>query len=412
MYGELSSQSQSLVKYGQQCFVPNYKPKEVILDHGKGARLWDLDGNEYIDLGTGISVNSLGHQDPELVEALLTQGQKLWHTSNIYFNEPSVRLAAELVEATPFADKAFFCNSGAESNEAAIKLARKHASDKGKGPDEREIITFQGGFHGRTLATVTATAQPKYHEGFEPVPGGFVYCPFNDFDAVASKVSDKTCAIMVEPIQGEGGVNPAQPGFLKHLRDLCDQHGALLICDEIQSGMSRSGKLFTHYWEEDVVPDVVTMAKAMGGGLPIGAMLVGNNVANSLPFGSHGSTFGGNPVASAVARVMWRRVQQPELLANVQQQGEKLLAHLQTINEELNLFDQVRGRGLMIGAQLQSDWKGKAGALADHCQQQGALILIAGPDVLRFLPPLNITDEELQAGMERVANALRAAVKA
>jgi acetylornithine/N-succinyldiaminopimelate aminotransferase len=411
MYGELSAQSQTLVEQGRQYFVPNYKPKGVVLDHGKGARLWDLDGNEYIDLGTGISVNSLGHQDPELVDALLTQGQKLWHTSNIYFNEPSIRLAAELVAGAPFAAKAFFCNSGAESNEAAIKLARRFAANNGKSPEEREIITFYGGFHGRTLATVTATAQPKYHEGFEPVPGGFVYCNFNDFDAVAGKVSDKTCAIMVEPIQGEGGVNPAQPGFLRHLRELCDKHGALLICDEIQSGMSRSGKLFTHYWEEEggVVPDVVTMAKALGGGLPIGAMLASAKVAEALPFGSHGSTFGGNPVASSVARVMWRRVQEPKLLANVQQQGERLLAALQSINDELGIFGEIRGRGLIIGAQLKDAWKGKAGEFGDYCMQQGALILQAGPDVLRFLPPLNITDEELDTGMQRVTAALKAA---
>ena len=411
-YGEPSLQSQALIETAQRCFVPNYKQKEVILERGEGARIWDSDGNAYIDLGTGISVTSLGHGDPELVEALLEQGRKLWHASNIYYNEPSIKLAQELLAKAPFAERVFFCNSGGEANEAAIKLARKFSSLH-FGPDKRGIVTFEGGFHGRTLATVTATPQPKYHAGFEPLPGGFSYCPFNDFDAAEAAINDQTCAVLVEPIQGEGGIRPAAEGFLQHLRKLCTQHNALLMCDEIQTGMGRTGQLFTHQWEPELRPDVVTMAKALGGGLPIAAVLVGAQAAETLQPGSHGTTFGGNPVACAAARVMWRRVSQSELLAHVRRQGEALMAELERLNQELDLFSEIRGRGLMIGAQLKGDWIGRAGELTDSCQHHGALVLIAGNnDVLRFLPPLIISDAELQTGMSRVAAALRASVNA
>ena len=407
-YSEPSLQSRELMETGQRYFMPNYKPRDVVFDRGEGARLWDTDGNEYIDLGTGISVTSLGHQEPDLVKAFLEQGQRLWHTSNLYWNEPAVKLAEELAESAPFASKVFFCNSGAEANEAAIKLARKHSSLHYP-PEKREIITFYGGFHGRTLAAVTATAQPKYQEGFEPVPGGFVYCDYNDTAAVDKLASEKTCAILVEPIQGEGGVNPAQPGFLSHLRKLCDQHDALLMCDEVQTGMGRSGKLFTHQWEEGLTPDVVTMAKALGGGLPIGAMLVCEKAEQALGFGSHGSTFGGNAVASAVARVMLQKIRQPEFLAHVTRQGEKIVNALNGLNKELDVFAEIRGKGLMIGAELKGDWQGRAGEISERCHKHGVLVLVAGASVVRFLPPLNITDEELQAGLERFSATLKEA---
>lgn len=405
MDSKKNSATARLVEKGQRYFVPNYQPREVILDHGHGARVWDLDGIEHIDLGTGISVNSLGHRHPELLEALTAQSQKLWHTTNIYFTEPPVRLAEELVAAS-FADRVFFCNSGAEANEAAIKLARKHSS-LNHGPDKREIITFEGSFHGRTLATVTATAQPKYHEGFEPLPGGFSYCPFNDFDAIEEKIGDNTCAVLVEPLQGEGGVTPARPGFLEHLQALCRAHGALLMLDEIQTGMGRTGRLFAYEWAEGVVPDVLTVAKALGGGLPIGAMLVKEEVAGGLPFGSHGSTFGGNPVVAAVARVALRLLRSPALLENVRGQGEVIEAFLRRVNQELGLFSEIRGKGLMLGAELVEARRGRAGELTEHCRKHGVLVLQAGPDVLRVLPPLNITDEELGTGLERLESALR-----
>ena len=399
------SQSPDLIKKGQGYYVPNYKPREIILDHGKGARIWDLDGNEYIDLGTGISVNSLGHQDPELVDALITQAKRLWHTSNIYFTEPAIRLAEELVQAS-FAERVYFCNSGGEANEAAIKLARKHSS-RHFPADKREIITFKGSFHGRTLATVTATAQPKYHEGFEPLPGGFTYCPFNDFEAIETTISEKTCAVLIEPIQGEGGIVPTAPGFLKHLRELCDRHQALLMLDEIQCGMARSGRVFAHQWEQGVTPDVMTLAKALGGGLPIGAMLTKSKIAAALKVGTHGSTFGGNPVVASVARVVLRRVQQPELLENVRKQGAVLQEHLKQLSESLDLFKEIRGRGLMIGAVLNDTLEGKAGKITEHCRAHLVLVLQAGPNVLRFLPPLNITDEDLEEGLKRLDSALR-----
>lgn len=410
-YQEPSLQTRTLIANGDKYYVPNYKPKPVILDKGRGARVWDLDGNEYIDFTTGISVTSLGHGDPELVDTLTRQAQKIWHASNIFYNQPALLLAAELIDSAPFAKRVFYCNSGAEANEAAIKLARKYSS-LNNGADKREIITFEGGFHGRTLATVTATAQPKYHEGFEPLPGGFVYCPYNDPEAVTAAANERTCAILVEPIQGEGGVNPAKPGFLRHLRQLCDRYGALLICDEVQTGMGRSGKLFTYQWEDDLSPDVVTMAKAMGGGLPIGAMLVGDKAAEVLQPGSHGSTFGGNAIVCEVARTMLRRVRDEALLANVRRQGEAIIGRLHAINDELQIFSEIRGRGLLIGAQLSGQWQDKANDLSDRCQQHGALVLIAGPGVLRFLPPLNLSDEETATGMDRVAAALRAACAA
>jgi len=400
----LSEQSKKIVQLGQRYFVPNYQPREVVLDKGEGARIWDLDGNEYIDLGAGISVNSLGHQDPDIVEALTLQARKLWHTTNIYFTEPAVKLAEELANAT-FADQVYFCNSGAEANEAAIKLARKYSSEH-FGSDKREIITFRGSFHGRTLAAVTATAQPKFQQGFEPLPGGFTYCDFNDFEAIEKLVSAKTCAILVEPVQGEGGVMPAAPGFLKHLRDLCDRHQALLMLDEVQTGIGRTGKFFAHQWEQDWQPDVVTVAKALGGGFPIGAMLATESVSEVFQFGTHGSTFGGNPLGAAVARAVIKKVNTPEFLSQVCQCGETLVQKLLAINEEINLFEDIRGKGMMIGAELIEKWHGKAGELTEACRHQGVLILQAGPNVLRFLPPLTITEQELDEGMKRLKSAL------
>lgn len=395
-----------LLALGKRYYVPNYKPREMILDHGHGSTVWDLEGNDYIDLGAGIAVCGLGHHDADLTQAAVDQLGKLWHTSNIFYTEPPIRLAQALVEATPFAERVYFCNSGAEANEAAIKLARKYAAGRGRDPQHREIITFAGSFHGRTLTTVTATAQPKYQEGFEPLPGGFVYCErFNDEEAIAQLVSDKTCAILVEPVQGEGGVMPAKPGFLKYLRELCDRVGALLMVDEVQCGMGRSGMLFAHM-QDEVVPDVMTLAKALGGGLPIGAMLVGPKAAEVLQFGSHGSTFGGNPVMCAVALASLRKINQPALLQQVEARASALRAALEAINHDYNCFAEIRGRGLMIGAELVPQWHGRANDIAESVRKQGALVLVAGPNVMRFLPPLNISEEELGHGIARFRKGL------
>ncbi len=399
--------TQELIAKGKQYYVPNYKPREMILDHGKGATVWDLDGKDYIDLGAGIAVCSLGHQDADLLAALDSQSRKIWHTSNIFFTEPPIRLAEKLVETSGFAKKAFFSNSGAEANEAAIKLCRKYAADQGKPPEKRNIISFNGSFHGRTMATVTLTAQPKYHLGFEPMPGGFIYCDrFNDEAAIDALVDENTCAIFVEPVQGEGGVMPAKPGFLKHLRALCDKFGALLVIDEIQAGMGRTGTLFA-FEQDGIKPDIVTLAKALGGGLPIGAMLVGEKACDVLQFGTHGTTFGGNPVMAAVALAAVTKLAKPEILEGVKTKSETLVAALNAINAELKLFKEVRGRGLMIGAELIPELAGKSGDISEAARKAGVLVLVAGPNVMRFLPPLTITEAELATGIERFKAALK-----
>ncbi len=400
------SSTAALLATAQQVFVPVYQPRALVLDHGRGARLWDREGREYIDFAAGIAVCSLGHADPELVAALHAQAQKLWHTSNVFHNAPAIELAAALVAASGFAQRAFLCNSGAEANEAAIKLARRWATQQGRAPERRTILSFQGSFHGRTLATVTATAQPRYQQGFEPLPAGFRYCAFNDLDAAAAALADDSvCAVLVEPVQGEGGVMPAAPGFLAGLRALCDRHDALLMCDEIQCGMGRTGTLFAHA-QDGVVPDVVTLAKALGAGFPIGAMLAGPRVAAVLQYGAHGSTFGGNPLAAAVAKVALRRLSDPTLLAQVQRRGEALRASLQALAVETGVIASVRGRGLMLGAVLAEAHRGQAGAILDHAHRAGLLLLQAGADVLRIVPPLVLDDDDVSQGLARLRAAL------
>lgn len=399
--------TQELIEKGKHYYVPAYKPREMILSHGKGATLWDIEGNEYVDLGSGIAVNSLGHQHPVLVKALEEQAHKLWHTSNVYYTEPTIRLAEALVESSNFAKKVFFCNSGAEANEAAIKLARKYAADHGRPPEAREIVTFKGSFHGRTLATVTATAQPKYQVGYEPLPGGFVYAEaYNDEAAVNKVVSEKTCAILIEPVQGEGGIIPSKPGFLSFLRKKCDEVGAILMFDQVQCGMMRTGKLFSHWHEAGVVPDTVSLAKALGCGFPIGAMLAGEKVCDVLQFGSHGTTFGGNPMGTSVALAALNILQSKEIEQNIAARNTQLVEALNAINAKHGCYREVRGRGLMIGAELAEGLKGKAGDIMEAARKEGVLVLQAGPDVTRFLPPLNITEGELAEGMKRLASAM------
>ncbi|SHM42454.1 acetylornithine transaminase [Rhodanobacter sp. OK091] len=405
---EPSPSSASLMELGKCYWLPVYRPRELVLDHGKGAHVWDTQGRDYVDFGAGIAVNALGHQDPDLLEALTAQAHKLWHASNVFYTEPPLRLAEELVRATSFAQRVFLCNSGAEANEAAIKLVRKWAASKGRAPEQRTIITFKGSFHGRTLATVTATAQPKYQEGYEPLPAGFRYLDFNDAEALElAFAAGDIAAVMLEPVQGEGGVLPAAPGFLRRVRELCDQYDALLVLDEIQCGMGRTGTLFAHT-QDEVTPDIVTLAKALGCGFPIGAMLAGPKVAEVMQYGAHGTTFGGNPMAAAVARVALRKLGSPELLANVDRQSAALRAGLMRLGTEFGLFTDVRGRGLMIGAVLADAYKGRAGEVLDIAAAHGLLLLQAGPDVLRLVPPLNITDEELTDGLARLHAALQA----
>jgi acetylornithine/N-succinyldiaminopimelate aminotransferase len=391
MYPPQESPVQSLVDLGKRYWLPVYKPRDLVLDHGKGARVWDTEQRDYIDFGAGIAVNALGHQDPDLLAALTAQAGKLWHSSNVFYTEPPLHLAEELVEASGFAERVFLCNSGAEANEAAIKLVRKWATAQGRPP-------------------VTATAQPKYQEGYEPLPDGFRYLDFNDVAALEHAfAAGDVAAVMLEPVQGEGGVLPAAPGFLRRVRELCDTHGALLVLDEIQCGMGRTGTLFAHV-QDGVTPDIVTLAKALGCGFPIGAMLAGPKVAQVMQFGAHGTTFGGNPLAAAVARVALRKLASAELLANVQRQSAALRDALASVGKELGVFSEVRGRGLMLGAVLADAYRGKAGEILDYAAAHGLLVLQAGPDVLRFVPPLNITDEELADGLARLRIALSAFV--
>jgi acetylornithine/N-succinyldiaminopimelate aminotransferase len=400
----------ALLALGREVLLPVYRQREMILERGQGARVWDSEGREYVDFGAGIAVCALGHCDPELTAALAEQAGKLWHTSNVFYSEPPLRLAQELVEASRFARRAFLCNSGAEANEAAIKLVRKWAAGQGRAPDKRVIVTFRGSFHGRTLAAVTATAQPKYQEGYEPLPGGFRYVDFNDIGQLeAAMAGGDVAAVMLEPVQGEGGVMPAAPGYLHAVRALCDRFDALLVLDEIQCGMGRTGALFAH-WEDGVTPDMVTLAKALGGGMPIGALLAGPKVADTMQFGAHGTTFGGNPLAAAVARVALRRLASEEIATNVARQSQAIRDGLEAIHRDFDLFSEVRGRGLMLGAVLKPEHAGKAGVIGDLAAANGLLLLQAGPDVLRFVPALNIRDADIAEGLARLRRALEAFV--
>ncbi len=396
----------SLIALGRHYWLPVYKPHELILDHGCGARLWDSDGRDYIDFGAGIAVNALGYQDTDLMEALAGQAEKLWHVSNVFYTEPPLRLAEELVHASGFAERVFLCNSGTEANEAAIKLVRKWATMRQRAPEQRTIITFKGSFHGRTLASLTATAQPCYQEGYEPLPEGFRYLDFNDMEALENAFADDDiAAVMLEPVQGEGGVVPATTAFLQRARALCDAHGALLVLDEIQCGMGRTGTLLACAHDQ-VRPDILTLAKALGCGFPIGAMLAGPKVAEVMRYGDHGSTFGGNPMAAAVARVALRKLSSPQVRTNVERRSKELCNGLLAIKQQLHVFDEVRGRGLMIGAVLDVPYKAKVGELLDRAAAHGLLLLQAGSDVLRFVPPLTISEQEMMEGLRRLHAAL------
>ncbi|AIC09755.1 acetylornithine transaminase [Xylella fastidiosa] len=402
----MSAVSESVLSLSRY-YLPVYRPCQVVLVRGQGSRVWDEQGRDYLDLAAGIAVCCLGHCDPDLVAALVEQAGRLWHTSNVFYSEPSLRLAQELVDVSRFAERVFLCSSGTEANEAAIKLVRKWAAAQGRLPEHRTIVTFRGSFHGRTLGAVTATAQPKYQEGYEPLPGGFRYVDFNHIEALeAAMVGGDVAAVMLEPIQGEGGVMPVVSGYLAQVRALCDRYGALLVLDEIQCGMGRTGALFA-YWQEKVVPDIVTLAKGLGGGFPIGAMLAGPKVAEVMQFGAHGTTFGGNPMAAAVARVALRKLASVEIAANVQRQSVALRAGLEEISEAFGgVFTQVRGRGLMLGAVLAPLYAGQASAILEVAAEHGVLLLQAGPDVLRFVPALNVSDEELADGLVRLRAAL------
>lgn len=383
--------------------VPNYAPVDMIPVRGEGSRVWDQQGREYVDMAGGIAVNALGHAHPKLIEALTEQAGKLWHVSNVLTNEPALRLAAKLVQAT-FADRVFFANSGAEANEAAFKLARRWAYET-VGESKNQIIACTNSFHGRTLFTVSVGGQPKYSQGFGPALQGITHVPYNDIAALEQTISADTCAVVVEPIQGEGGVIPASDEYLAAVRKLCDQHNALLIFDEVQSGMGRTGKLFA-YMHSNVEPDILTSAKSLGGGFPISAMLTREAIAQHFGVGTHGSTYGGNPLGCAVAERVLDIVNTEEVLSGVAQRHEMIADGLMDLSREVPVFSSVRGRGLLIGAVLSEAWAGQARQIQEAAQREGLLVLQAGADVMRLAPSLIIAEADITEGLQRLRQAV------
>lgn len=366
---------------------------------GQGSYLWDEKGNSYLDMVSGLAVNILGHCPPSVVEALQEQSEKLFHCSNLFYTAPQVELAQLLVENS-FADKVFFCNSGAEANEAAIKLARKYAK---LFVDEKryEIITALKSFHGRTMATITATGQPKFHHGFEPMVPGFKYAPFNDLEAFASLVGDHTCAILVEPVQGEGGVHVGTEEFIQGLRELCNEKNLVLIFDEVQCGMGRTGKFLAaeHY---GVQSDITTLAKGLGGGVPIGAMMAVEEIARAFSPGDHASTFGGNPLACAAAAAVMKEVLQKDFLVHVDRKSQYFINELQGLKKKFPFIKEVRGKGLMIALEIEGDGR----EVLKDCLKKGLVVNCIGGNILRFLPPLNITGSEIKFSLDVLEGTL------
>ena len=369
-------------------YLPVFARYQIVLDHGDGAYVYDTKGNKYIDYLGGIAVNVLGHNHPALVKAIAEQAGRMIHCSNLYYTEVQAEAAARLKQLSGLG-KVFFGNSGAEANEGAIKIARKYAHQSD--PEKSQIITAWHSFHGRTLATLTATGQPKYQEGFGPLPGGFDYVDFNDIDALEKMMSEKTCAVMLEPIQGEGGVNMPQPGYLAKVRELCDKHKALLIFDEIQTGMGRTGTMFA-YEQFGVIPDIVTLAKGLAGGVPIGAFVVRDEVAAAFHAGDHGSTFGGNPLACAAANAVLTTIDRDQLLDNCREVGAYLKEKLEGFQQKYpSLITGVRGMGLILGMELTKPGR----EFVDECLNHGAIINCTAGNVLRFVPPLLITKQQV-----------------
>jgi acetylornithine/N-succinyldiaminopimelate aminotransferase len=369
--------------------IANYTRTRRVFVKGEGSYLWDADGEKYLDFFPGWAVNGIGHCHPKVVVALQKQAAKLIHVANNYYTEPQGILARHISENS-FAGKCFFCNSGAEANEAAFKLARLHGNKEGK----RTIVAMENSFHGRTLATITATGQPKYKKGFEPLPRGFVHVPFNDIKAVGEAVDEKTCAIIIEPIQGEGGIHVAGKTYLKKLRDLCDEKGILLIFDEVQTGMGRTGELFC-YKHYDVVPDIMTLAKSLGGGVAIGAIAAKNEVAKDLVPGTHASTFGGNPLACSAAIAAFEAIEEEKLLDNAREMGKLASARLKEMKAKYGVIKEVRGMALMIGIQL--DRAGKD--IVERCLEKKLLINCTHETVIRMMPSIAVKKEELEEGL-------------
>jgi acetylornithine/N-succinyldiaminopimelate aminotransferase len=392
-----------------EVMVPNYAPSAIIPVKGEGSRIWDQQGREFVDFAGGIAVNCLGHCHPVLVNALTEQANKLWHLSNTMTNEPALMLAKALVDNT-FAEKVYFANSGAESNEAALKLVRRVALNN-YGPHKSQIIAFKQAFHGRTLFTVSVGGQAAYSDGFGPKPGDIDHAEYNNLDSVKALISDNTCAVVLEPLQGEGGIISPTPEFIKGVRELCDKHNALLVFDEVQTGVGRTGELYA-YMGLGVVPDILTTAKALGGGFPIGAMLTTTEIAKHLVVGTHGSTYGGNPLACAVGLAAFNTVNTSAVLDGVKEREQWLREGLNAINDKYKVFSEVRGKGLLLGAVLNADYAGKAREFMLAAADEGVLVLMAGANVVRMAPSLVIPQEDVSQGLARFERAVAKVVAA
>jgi len=393
-----------------EVLVPTYAPAAMVPVRAAGLDVWDQDGKRYLDFTSGIAVSSLGHCNPALVEAVTKQINTLWHLGNGYTNEPVLRLGLALTEAT-FADRAFFCNSGAEANEAALKLARKYAHTK-FGPHKSRIVSCLSSFHGRTLFTVSVGGQPKYTEGFEPLPQELSHIPYNDIEAARAAITDDVAAVIVEPIQGEGGVIPGNPDYLKALREFCDQTGALLVFDEVQSGVGRTGTLFA-YQQMNVTPDILTSAKALGNGYPIGAMVTTEEIGQHFNVGSHGTTYGGNPLAATVGLNVVETINQPAFLARVKEASAKIFANLEKLSADYpQVFGKARGMGLLIGLPMAQQQQGRAKDYTKMCEKLGLMLLIAGADVVRLAPALIVSDEQIAEADRLMREAVEAFIAA
>lgn len=393
--------TQELLESGARHYSPTFDPAPMILERGEGVYVYDHDGNEYLDFVAGIAVNSLGHNHPRLVEALREQVGQLMHVSNLYYNAVQIEFLEALIQRT-FADRAFLVSSGTEATETAMKLARRYQKVVAEKPDKVGIVSMVKSFHGRTMMALTATGQPKYHAGFEPLVPGFDYMEFNNLEDAARKIGPDTAAVILEPIQGEAGVYPATPEFLRGLRELCDASGALLIFDEVQVGVGRTGDLFAYQFF-GVTPDIMCLAKGLGGGVPVGATLATEHVFEGFTRGSHGTTFGGNPLASRAALTVLEVIEQDNLTANARQRGQQLRQGLEALAGRYDIVGEVRGHGLMLGAQIGP----QAPAIMEECRKQGLLINTAGGETLRFVPPLIITEAHVDEALNRLESALK-----
>ena len=392
--------TEETIKQADQVIMGTYKRFPIVLVKGLGTRVWDSTGREYLDLVAGIAVCNLGHSHPRVIEAIIKQVANLTHVSNLYYIEPQIRLAKLLVDNS-FAERVFFCNSGAEANEAAIKLARKFAHENLEG-NKFELICMRNSFHGRTLATVAATGQEKFHKGFEPLPEGFRFVPYDDLATLEAAIGDKTCGVLLEPIQGEGGVIIPSADYLRGVRDICDRHGLLMILDEVQTGMGRTGRFFA-YEHTGIKPDILTMAKALGNGFPVGAMLTTDKVAAAFVPGSHASTFGGNPLAMAASCAVVETLLQEGILENCRAMGAYFLDQLAGLMRKYSAIKAIRGRGLMVAMELH----GPGEEIVLKCLKKGLLINCTNGNILRFVPPLIISAGDIDQAVGILDEVMR-----